>query len=172
MSWAIKVLATGFGAGYIPYIPGSAGTLVAIPFFLLFSSFSWPIYFLTMLALTFFAVWVSSQALPLLQDPKKPADPSSIVIDEIVGFLWALGLVRYAGFWRPDEGLFWLLFITYVFFRLFDITKWSLVGWAERKWSGGMGIVMDDVAAGIFAGVSSILFCVVTPLIVYFFASL
>lgn len=157
------------GTGHIPYITGSAGTLVAIPLFFLFSSLSWPLYFLTLIAFTFFSVWVSARAIPLLSDPKKPLDPASIVIDEIAGFLWALGLFRFVGFWKPEEGLFWFLVIPYAFFRLFDIAKWGWVGKAERKWSGGMGIVMDDVVAGILAGVLSILFCLVYPWIVYFF---
>lgn len=169
MSFLIKLLATGFGAGYVPYITGSVGTLVAIPFYLVFSSLSWPLYFLTLIAFTFFSIWVSAQALSLFRDSKKPLDPAEIVIDEIAGFLWALGILRFVAFWKPEEGLFWFLLIPYVFFRLFDISKWWLVGLAEKKWSGGIGIVMDDVIAGIFAGVSSILFCILYPLIVYFF---
>lgn len=172
MSLFIKLLATGFGVGYLPFASGTVGTLVAIPFYLLFSGFSLPIYFLTLVALTFLAVWVSTQALSLFSDPKKPEDPSQIVIDEIVGFLWALGVLRAVAFWRPDEGLVWFFLIAFIFFRLFDITKWSLVGWAERKWSGGLGIVMDDVFAGLFAGFASILFCIAYPLVAHLFSSL
>lgn len=170
MSWVIKFLASGLGTGYAPYASGSIGTLVAIPLFLLFCSFSWPVYFLTLVAFTFFSIWVSHLALPLLQDPKKPGDPSSIVIDEIVGFLWALGILRFLGFWRPGEGLFWFLVIPYGFFRFFDISKWWLVGWAEKKWLGALGVVLDDVFAGIYAGFASILFCILYPLVVYAFA--
>lgn len=170
MTWVIKILASGLGTGCAPYASGSVGTLVAIPLFLLFGSLPWPLYFLTLIAFTFFSVWISAQALSLLRDPQKPGDPSSIVIDEIVGYLWALGIFRFAGFWKPEEGLFWFFLIPYAFFRLFDITKWWWVGKAEKKWPGGFGIVMDDLFAGIFAGLASILFCIVYPLIVYAFA--
>lgn len=169
MNRFFKLLATCFGLGYIPYVTGSVGTLGAIPIFFILSFLSGPIYFLTMLAFTTLVVWVSQLTLPLFQDPKKPQDPSHIVIDEVVGFLWALGIVRYTGFWDSKEGLLWLLLIPYVFFRLFDITKWGLVGWSERKWTGALGIVLDDVFAGIFAGLASILFCVLYPLVVYLF---
>lgn len=172
MSWLIRLLAAGLGTGYVPYISGSAGTLVAIPIFLALAGVAWPIYFLITILFTLFSIWISNLALPLLRDPKKPGDPYQIVIDEVVGYLWTLGILRYAGFWKPGEGLFWFLLISYFFFRLFDITKWWMVGWAERKWSGGMGIVMDDVVAGIFAGIASILFCIVYPLIIYAIRSL
>lgn len=167
MNGFLKLLATGFGLGYIPYITGSVGTLAAIPIFLGIAYWRASLYFLTLMTFTTLAVWVSQLTLPLFQDPKKPQDPSHIVIDEVVGFLWALGIVRYAGFWAPKEGLFWLLLIPYVFFRLFDITKWGLVGWAERKWVGAVGIVLDDLFAGILAGIGSILFCIVYPLLIY-----
>ena len=172
MSGLIKLLATGLGTGYLPYVAGSAGTLVAIPIFLALSHLGWPLYFFITLLFTVASVWISNRALPLLQDLKKPGDPSQIVIDEVVGFLWTLGIVRYAGFWNPQEGLIGLLLISYIFFRLFDIAKWWPVSWAEKKWSGGMGIVMDDVVAGILAGLASILFCIVYPLVIYAFKSL
>lgn len=167
MHRVFKWLAVFFGLGFTPYISGSAGALGAIPLFYFLSSLGAPLYFLTLLAFTVLAIWISEMALPLFQNTVRPQDPVCIVIDEVVGYLWALGIVRYTGFWKPEEGLFWLLLIPYIFFRLFDITKWWLVGWAERKWKGGMGIVMDDVVAGIFGGVASILFCIVFPLIVY-----
>lgn len=168
----IKLLATGFGAGYVPYITGSVGTLVAIPIFLGLAYLPWFLYLAITIFLTLFAIWISKLSLPFFQDLKKPLDPSFIVIDEIVGFLWAAGLFRYAGFWNPKEGLIWLLLIAFVFFRFFDITKLGPVGWAERKWPDAVGIVLDDCVAGIFAGIVSILFCIVYPLVVYVVKSL
>lgn len=169
MSWVVRLLASGFGAGYVPYIKGTAGTLVGIPIFLFLSSLSAPLYFLTTAALTALAIWISNLALPLYQDPKKPQDPSYIVIDEIAGFLWAAGILTYVGFWNPKEGLFSLLILSVGLFRLFDIIKWGPVGWAERQFKGGAGIVLDDVVAGILAGVGSILFCILYPLLLSLF---
>lgn len=169
MSGFWKTLATFFGLGKVPAIPGTAGSLGAIPLFFVFARFEWTVYFSAALVFTFFSFWVCRKALPLFQDPKKPGDPSQVVIDEVAGFLWALGIVRYGGFWKPDEGLIWLILIPFVFFRLLDVTKWGPVGWVERKFSGAAGIVLDDVAAGILAGLVSLLFCIVYPLIVYLF---
>ncbi|MDO8493850.1 MAG: phosphatidylglycerophosphatase A [Deltaproteobacteria bacterium] len=172
MNFIFKMLATGFGFGYFPVIPGTFGTLVAIPLFLLFIPLSAPLYFLNTLVITLLAIWVSDKAIPLLAGGKKPTDPQVIVIDEVAGFLWTAGILRFAGFWDPQEGLIWLLAIAFVSFRIFDASKWWLVGWAERRFQGGMAVVMDDVIAGIFAGFASILFCVVYPMIVYLWVSL
>lgn len=167
----IKLFASGFGAGYVPYITGTAGTLVGIPVFLMLSCHcSGPAcYFFATVFLTLFAIWIAHKALPLYNDPKKPKDAAQIVVDEVVGFLWAAGVLQYLGFWNPKEGLLSFLILSVGFFRLFDITKWGPVGWAERRLKGGFAIVMDDVVAGVLAGFSAILFCVFYPLVVYFF---
>ena len=169
MSGLWKTLATFFGLGLVPWFPGTLGSLGAIPLFFLLADLEWPSYFLTLIAFTFLSLWISQKALPLLQDLKKPGDPSTIVIDEVIGLLWALGMVRYLGLWKPGEGLFWLILIPFVFFRLFDVTKWGPVGWTERRWQGPVGIVLDDVVAGILAGIVSILFCILYPMGAYLF---
>ncbi|MBI4124601.1 MAG: phosphatidylglycerophosphatase A [Deltaproteobacteria bacterium] len=167
MSFIWKTLAGFFGLGFVPLLPGTIGSLGAIPLFLLLAHLNWPLYFLTVMAFTFLSLWICQKALPLFQDTNKPEDPSRIVIDEVAGLLWALGIVRYLGLWKPEEGFLWLLLIPFVFFRLFDVTKWGPVGWAERRFSGAAGIVLDDVLAGILAGIVSILFCVVYPFLIY-----
>lgn len=167
-----KALASVFGLGFVPLIPGTIGSLGAIPIFWWLARLDWPLYFLTVLAFTVLSSWICRQALPLFKDPKKPSDPSPIVIDEVVGFLWALGVVRYLGFWKPEEGLLGLILIPFVFFRLFDVTKWWPVGMVEHKCPGAAGIVLDDVAAGVLAGIVSILFCVLYPMAVYLFTLL
>ena len=173
MSWVIKILASGFGLGYAPVLSGTLGSLLGIPIFLGLSSLSPLAYFLTLITFTFLSIFISHQAIPLFNDPKKGQDPSQIVIDEVVGFLWAAGILRYAGFWSPSEGLLWLIAIPFLFFRIFDASKWWIVGRVERRFhGGGLGVVLDDVAAGILAGVASIFFCIVYPFIAYFFATI
>ncbi len=85
----VKILATGFGSGYAPFAPGTVGTLVGIPFFLLFSPFGGSMYLLTILALTFLACYVAGEAEKVFGRK----DASCIVIDEIVGYLWTMFLV-------------------------------------------------------------------------------
>jgi len=69
-------------------------------------------------------------------------DPGCIVIDEIVGMLIALTLV-------PDHPAAWLL--AFILFRIFDIWKPFPVSWFDRHLHGGIGIMLDDVMAGVYA---------------------
>jgi phosphatidylglycerophosphatase A len=71
------------------------------------------------------------------------SDPSEVVIDEVAGQLLALALVP------PD----WLSYaLGFLFFRVFDILKPGPIGWADRKIKGGLGVMLDDVIAGVLAG--------------------
>ena len=84
------------------------------------------------------AVWVAHHAERIMGTK----DPGAIVIDEVVGMLVAcLGLSL-----TPASAV-----ILFILFRLFDILKPFPVGWLDRRLSGGVGIVADDVAAGILA---------------------
>lgn len=135
----IKVIATGFGSGFSPFASGTAGTIVGIPLFYIFSPFSWPIYLLTVLALSFLACYVSTEAEKIFG--KK--DSSFIVIDEIVGFLWAMFLI-------PPTIVH--VALAFFLFRFFDIAKVFPANVCERL-PGGYGVVGDDVVAGIYANI-------------------
>jgi phosphatidylglycerophosphatase A len=132
--------ATGAYSGYFPKAPGTAGTLLGIPLLLLLTPLDYQIRAGLLLLLFFFAVWVSSEAARMMG----AKDPSSIVIDEIVGFL-------VASFFIPVTALN-ILFI-FLLFRFFDIVKPFPVGNVDRGVGGGFGIVLDDVAAGIYGAV-------------------
>jgi len=132
-------LATVGPAGYCPVGPGTAGSLCA---FLVWPALrllpSWG-QWTGLLLLTLLAVWtaeVARRAMGL-------ADPGRVVIDEVVGCLLACLFV-------PDRWP-WLL-AAFAGFRLFDIAKPFPVSWFDRKVKGGLGIVLDDVAAGLIAG--------------------
>ena len=137
----VKALATGFGSGFAPFAPGTAGTVVAIPVYLIFSPLSWPLYLLSALALTFLAVYVSQEAEKLFQKKDAP----QIVIDEIAGFMWTMFLAAPTG---------WHILLGFVFFRLFDIVKPFPARFFQSRLPGGYGIVLDDMAAGIYANLS------------------
>lgn len=171
MKLLLKTLATGLGIGYLPVFSGTAATLLGIPIFLGLAGLNLPLYLLTVTAFTVFSVWVADRALPFFSDAKRPHDPSRIVIDEVAGFLWAAGTLRFVAVWRPEEGRWDFLILAFVFFRVMDISKWWPVGWVERKFPNSVGIVLDDVAAGVAGGALAILFCIVYPLVVYLFAS-
>ena len=131
------MIATGFGSGYTPLAPGTAGTVVAVPVYLIISSLPWPLSLLTVAAFTALAVWASQEGEKLFHEK----DAQRIVIDEIAGFLWATFLVaptvlRVAA--------------AFVLFRLFDIVKPFPAGWCQRRLPGGWGVVGDDCAAGVY----------------------
>jgi phosphatidylglycerophosphatase A len=136
----IKILATGFGSGFFPKAPGTAGTVVAIPVYLLLSSLAWPLYFVTAAAFTFLAVYVSQEAEKLYNEK----DWQGIVIDEIAGFLWTMFLVA------PT---FLHIALGFIVFRFFDIVKIFPADYFQRKLPGGYGVVGDDVAAGIYGNI-------------------
>jgi len=137
----VKLIATGLGSGYSPFAPGTAGTLVAIPLYLALSPLSWPLYLASVSALTLLAVYASGEAERIFDRKDSPR----IVIDEIVGFLWSLFLVG------PTAGR---IAAAFFLFRIFDILKPPPARWCQDRLPGGWGVVMDDVAAGIWANVA------------------
>jgi len=141
----VLFFATGCGSGYVPVAPGTAGTAVAVILFFLLSSLSLSLYLLTTAAFTFMAIWCAHQAAPLLQ----MKDPPPVVIDEIAGYL--VTMVSFPCTWQYVAAGFFL-------FRLFDIVKPFPARWIDRNVSGGYGIVLDDVAAGIYANIALQLF--------------
>jgi len=137
----IKFLATGFGSGLAPLAPGTAGTLVGIPLYLVFSVLPWPIWLITVLAFTCLAWYVSDEAERLFGRKDAPC----IVIDEIAGLQWTLFGIDLTA---PHVAL------GFVLFRLFDITKPFPARFFQERLPGGLGIVTDDLAAGIYANLA------------------
>lgn len=140
----IRIAATGLGSGLSPLAPGTAGTLVGIPVYMLFSRFSWPLYLLSAVAFSLLAVYVSREAERIYREK----DPPRIVIDEIAGFLITMFLV---------DPTLWHIFWGFVFFRVFDITKPFPIRLCERKFPGGYGVVADDIVAGVYANIALLL---------------
>jgi phosphatidylglycerophosphatase A len=132
-------IATGFGVGYSPIVPGTFGTIVAIPIFLFLSQIPFPLYELTTVAFFFFSTWISDQA----QTYWGKRDHPRIVIDEIMGFLITM-------LWVPKRALF--IILGFLLFRFFDIVKPPPIRLAERV-KGGYGVVLDDVIAGVYANI-------------------
>ena len=131
-------LALGFGAGLAPVAPGTFGSLVALPMFLLMPKVNFFFYLGIVVVLFAIGVWCCNQSAELLGVHDHPA----IVWDEIVGMLIALFMV-------PPT----ILYVLYAFllFRFFDILKPWPIGWVDRRVDRGIGIMMDDVLAGVMA---------------------
>jgi len=138
MNQLIMALATGCYVGMIPKAPGTWGSLAALlPWFFL-KDLPLPAY-LAVLALVFvLGFFVSGSAEKILDRP----DAGPIVIDEILGMFITLTLV-------PPHPAAWIL--GFILFRIFDIFKPFPVSWFDQRIHGGMGIMMDDVVAGIYA---------------------
>jgi phosphatidylglycerophosphatase A len=131
-------LAFGFGSGLSKWFPGTCGTLVAIPFYLLMQHLPWPLY-LAILVVAFGAgVWFCNEAEKMIGIP----DYSGIVWDEMVGFWCTM-------FWVPT-GWAWIL-AGFILFRLFDILKPWPISWFNNHVHGGFGIMLDDVIAALVA---------------------
>src|SRR3990170_6933568 len=135
----ILFFATGFGVGYLPLLPGTAGTLLAVPLSLglnAIAAISLPMALLTLAGAICCAIWLSTEAALILER----RDPQVIVIDEIVGFM-------LANFMAPRNVM--LLGVAFLLFRFFDIAKVYPLSRLE-KLPGGTGIVLDDVMAGLY----------------------
>lgn len=131
------MLASGCGSGFSPRAPGTAGTLVGIPLYGIFSALPWPLWLITVLAFTALAWHVSDEAERLFGRK----DAQCIVIDEIAGLQWTLLLVE------PTVSH---IALGFVLFRLFDITKPWPARFFQDRLSGGMGVVADDLAAALY----------------------
>jgi phosphatidylglycerophosphatase A len=135
---SILFLATGFYAGYIPSAPGTFGTLVGLPFCFLLAFIGTKGAFFVTLIFICFAVGVAHQAEKNLQ--KK--DPGLIVIDEMAGILVTFLAIPF----NAETAV-----LGFYIFRILDIAKPGPIRYLEKRLPGGAGIVLDDVAAGIFA---------------------
>lgn len=137
----LEFFATWFFSGKSPKAPGTCGSLATLPFVYVLA------YFYGIYAVVLFAVLIAVVGIPVADKYAKKLnikDPGQIVIDEVAGQSIAL---IFAG-----TNLY-LFAAGFALFRLFDISKPWLVGWADTKLNGGLGIMLDDVFAGIFAGI-------------------
>jgi len=133
-------LALGFGTGLSKKAPGTLGTLVGIPIYLLISSYSFSIQMMMALLFTIVGIFICNQTAQAL----KVKDPSAIVWDEISAFF--LMLVIAHPLLNPLK-----IFELFVLFRIFDIWKPFPINYLDKHLGGGLGIMLDDYVAAFFA---------------------
>lgn len=134
------LLALWFGVGLAPKAPGSWASAAALPLAWLLFVTAGPWAVLAGAAAVFFlGVWASAVTAARMGE----ADPASVVIDEVAGQLLVLAVV-------PADPL--LYGAGFVLFRIADIFKPWPVSWADRRVKGGLGIMLDDVLAAVYAG--------------------
>lgn len=134
-------IATWFGCGRSPIAPGTVGSLGTLPLHFLLRALGPVPHFAITIGLTGLGVWAANRVSTALDDE----DPSSVVIDEVVGTLLAMGLARPAGIYGE--------LIALGLFRVFDIVKPGPIDTVQRLKPAGVGIMADDVLAGLLAGV-------------------
>lgn len=134
----IHFIAFGFGSGLLPKMPGTFGTLAAIPFYLIMSHFSFWLYCTVISIFALLAIFICH----ITAKDIGVHDYPPIVVDEMVGyFLTMLG---------APLGWFWVI-LGFILFRLFDIHKPWPIDWLDKHVKGGFGIVLDDVGAAFYA---------------------
>lgn len=137
------MLAFGFGSGLSPKAPGTMGTLAAVPIWLLMAPLAPELYWLLVLLAFFLGIYLCGSVSRQLQTH----DHGGIVWDEFVGFWIVMPFI-------PSHP--WSLILGFVLFRLFDIAKPWPINWLDKKVHGGLGIMLDDVVAGLYAALVAV----------------
>jgi len=132
-----KLVATGLGSGYSPIAPGTAGSIVGLLLFLPLAGLAWPVQLAATAVLTLVGVFAAGRVARVVERK----DPGLVVVDEVAG-QWITFLALPV---TPVTAL-----AGFLLFRVMDIVK----PWPARdleRLPGGLGIMADDVAAGIYA---------------------
>jgi len=141
-----KLFLTFFYSGLSPWAPGTAGSIAAAFVGALLLHY-FPIN--TLFLLTILISIIGVREINLYEKQTNTHDDKSIVIDEVVG-LWLAFVVANA----TDN---WILIgLCFVYFRIFDIWKPSIIGRIDRDVKGGLGVIGDDLLAGLLAGICSV----------------
>ena len=137
----VHFLAFGFGSGLSPFAPGTAGTLAAIPLYLLLVQLSFWGYVAVLLVMSLVGIWICGESSRRLG----VHDHGGIVWDEFAGYLLTM--------LAAPAGWLWIV-VGFFLFRLFDIWKPWPIRVVDREVSGGFGIMFDDILAGIYAWIA------------------
>jgi phosphatidylglycerophosphatase A len=137
----VHLLAFGFGSGLSPRAPGTMGTIVAVPLYLLMAAFLSPHVYLGLIIVSFvIGIYLCGRTAKDLG----VHDHGGIVWDEFVGYWITMFMVPLS--WYG-------VLAGFILFRLFDILKPFPIGWLDSKVKGGLGIMLDDVLAGVYAAI-------------------
>ncbi|WP_107851453.1 phosphatidylglycerophosphatase A [Oceanimonas marisflavi] len=138
LSNPLHLLALGFGSGLSPVMPGTMGTLAAVPLYLLMAGLPLWLYVALLIVGFVAGIKICNAATTAIGRH----DHGAIVWDEFIGF----GVTMLAA----PAGWKWIA-IGFVLFRFFDMVKPWPISWFDRRVHGGFGIMLDDLIAGLFA---------------------
>lgn len=136
----IHFLAFGFGSGLVPKAPGTAGTVVGVVVYLLLLPVPHWVYWLVTFTLFVVGIFICGYSARIIG----AKDPGAANWDEIVGYLCTMAFA--------PRGWPWVI-LGFVLFRFFDILKPWPIRWFDRRFHGGLGIMLDDVIAAVPAAV-------------------
>ncbi|MBL4297451.1 phosphatidylglycerophosphatase A [Vibrio fluvialis] len=141
------LLATGFGSGLSPVVPGTMGTLASVPFYLLLAQLPLTLYIVVVIAASLIGIKICQ----VTSDDMKVHDHGSIVWDEFAGFWITMLIVPVLQL--PVFEWKWLL-AGFMLFRFFDMVKPWPIGWLDKRVHGGLGIMLDDLVAGVMSALA------------------
>jgi phosphatidylglycerophosphatase A len=137
----VLFLAFAGGSGLIKKMPGTCGTAAAIPLYVCLSQFNGSVFGAAVLLACVAGIPICGIAAQKLGEH----DYGGIVWDEVAGFLITMAFVPFSGL---------NLLAGFALFRFFDIVKPWPIGWLDAKVDGGLGIMLDDIVAGLLAALS------------------
>ena len=148
------VIASFFGVGYCPKASGTAGSLATLPFAFLLSYYGGFYAMLAFFVLVYVAGTIASKEVLKYTSH----DPSLIVIDEVAGQL--IPLMFFSLYELPEIHKWWLYIAlpSFVLFRIFDIFKPFPASYFDKKMLNEHGVMLDDIAAGIYALLVMVIF--------------
>ena len=135
-----RLLATWFGCGLSPIAPGTVGSLGAVPLHFALAALGPLPHAAAVAGLSLAGIWASNR----VAEAEGVEDPQKVVIDEVCGTLIAMGMVSGAGFG--------IRLLALGLFRVLDITKPGPIDSVQRLEPAGVGIMADDLLAGVVAG--------------------
>jgi hypothetical protein len=138
-----ELISSVFGAGYSPLAPGTVGALAALPLACALIGQPWYVWLVAIGAVTAIATWAVRRYLVTVAAKPRGHDPQEIVIDETLGCFIALAFVPVSPAWWAAA---------FILFRVLDVWKPGPIRWIDRHARGALGVLGDDVAAGVLAG--------------------
>ncbi len=136
-------LAFGLGSGFMPFMPGTFGTILGVLVYGIFNYFNWPqvVLLLTIFTGFFLGIYICGKTAKACEYHDHPG----IVFDEVIGYLVAMLYVPY-GSWVN-------IILGFILFRIFDIVKPWPIKQIDQTVHGGFGIMLDDILAGVYANI-------------------
>jgi len=142
------IIATYFGLGLSPKAPGTVGSVGTLPLAFVLAYF-FGVYGIVIAAIIIFVI--GTLATDVLIRDQEEKDPGKVVVDEVVGQLLAFTFIADSVLYH-NLTHWWIYLFGFAAFRFFDICKMGPVKWFDSKMKNALGVMMDDVCAGLMAG--------------------